>query len=470
MKNKTEMVAMLLRNIVLAILYLLSGKISFAFFQQDLIVTLTVFIPEGIALAAVLIYGQRIIPGIFFGQLLLALSSGVSFSPALGISIGNALEAFIAYRLFYYFKLDKSLSHFRDLMGLFLLIFLILQPFSAFLGNSILLAFHTEQESEFLNNLFFWWFGNSVGQLFISPMLLLLYHHKQKEGVLKQLLHYTLVAIIFILLNYFLQIALEIHNTSLLLIATLPLTIYLATINLPYATIATFSLVGSSFYFFHLHQGTFFLAEADIDQLINLNFFALSHILLVLIIGVLFHEKEAAITSLRSLAHYDALTGLPNRYLLQSEIQESLYLFERFSKKSVICFMDIDNFKTVNDNYGHAVGDKLLQEFTKHTKQVIRLTDTLLRLGGDEFILILRDVDKEATKQLLTRIMDSVHRIKKIDHNKIAVSLSIGVASCPADGTTVQELINAADSAMYQVKQSGKNGMAFSKSCCKPKE
>ncbi|GEM_PF-4815388 len=455
----------LLQNTLLALLYFITGKISFALFQQDAIVTITIFIPEGIALAAVLLYGYRIVPGIFFGQLLLALTSGLPPFPALGIAAVNAFEAAIAYALFNRFKLDKTLSHFHDLIGLLLLIALILQPLSALLGNTILLISHTIQTNHFFKDAFYWWFGNTVGQFVITPMLLILFATTSNKA--SELLKYALILIAFTLFNALLQITLNIHNTSLLLIATLPLTLYLSTRNLSYATLATFSLVISSLYFFHLGVGTFVTNTHPVDQLLNLNFFILSHTLLVLIIGVLFHEKEVAIATLKTMAHYDPLTGLPNRHMLDKKIQHAIYLYQRDHQQSVICFIDLDGFKAVNDTYGHDIGDKLLKEVANRVKHHIRLTDTLLRLGGDEFLLILNKVDRTTTEQLLERVMHAVRSIDEIDGHQINISLSIGVASCPADGMTVETLVHAADETMYKIKKSGKNGILYTPNCCK---
>ncbi len=406
---------MLMLNILIAILYLLAGKVSFALFQEDMIVTMTVFIPEGIALTAVLIYGYRIVPAIFLGQILLALDSGLSSVPALGIATVNAIEALMAYKLFYAYKLDKTLSDFRSLIGLLLLIVFVLQPFSAIVGNTILHFSGMSKESDFLQDIFFWWFGNTVGQILIAPMSLVIYFNTQSTK--KRIL--ILVALLFIGINYTVQVLIGVHNISLLLLITLPLVIYLATVNISYATVATFGLVVGSLYLFHFGQGSFVGDINPIDGLINLNFFILSHTILVLIIGVLFREKETAITSLLSKAHYDALTGLPNRHMLDDEIERRVYYYKRFAQKSAICFIDIDGFKAVNDNYGHDVGDKLLKKVAKEIQQVIRLDDTLLRLGGDEFLLILSHIDKEQTQELLERVMKAIGSIDVIDNHKI---------------------------------------------------
>lgn len=461
MTERDDLTITTFRNIIIAILYWITGRLSFAFFQQDSIVTVTVFIPEGIALAGVILYGYRVIPSIFFGQLILALSSGLTLAPAFGISAVNAIEAAIAYKLFEYFKLDKTLLHFRDLIGLFLLIIFVLQPFSSLFGNIVLYLLHLTKESNFLQNIFFWWFGNVVGQLLVAPMVLIIYFNRQKSEFLK----YLYTVLFFLLFNYILQVVFEINNTSLLLIIVLPLSIYLATVSLPYATIATFTLVISSLFFFHLGIGTFAYGISQIDKLININFFTLSNIILVLIVGVIFREKEIALERLHAIAHYDQLTGVPNRRVLEDEIRHSIYLFENLRQESMICFIDIDKFKSINDKYGHIIGDKLLKEVTERIKLSIRSTDRLLRLGGDEFILILNNVNIEQAKLTLSRVIDNISMLEYIDNHRISVTISIGVANCPKDGTNEKDLLQAADKAMYRAKKEGKNCIVFTENC-----
>ncbi len=457
MTEREDLVWTLVHAVVLALLYVLTGHLSFALFQQDSVVTVTIFIPEGIALAAVLIYGYRVVPGIFVGQLLLALSSGLAWEPAVGISLSNAAEAIIAYKLFHYFKLDKSLAHIRDLIGLFLLILLALQPLSALMGNGILFFAGVTPQAASFENIFFWWFGNAMGQLLIAPMLLIFYARQLQ-------INYRVLALtvlVFALLNYAVQVLWGVSNVSLLLVATLPFAIYLSTVDLPAATLGTLTLVLTSLYYYHVGIGTFVSSADSSSSLIDLNVFILNHIILVLIIGVLFREKNAAIASLRSMAHYDRLTGLPNRHLLNETLNHSLYLCEQYGRESMICFMDLDGFKRVNDTYGHATGDRLLKEVARRIKNTLRPTDAMLRLGGDEFLLVLNDSGYEGAQARLTRVQHAVRTIEYIGNHRVAVSASIGVANCPRDGLKPDDLIDASDQAMYQAKKAGKDTIVY---------
>jgi diguanylate cyclase (GGDEF)-like protein len=443
-----------IRIVSMAIVYYLTGKISLSFFQQDSIITLAAFAPEGFALAGALIYGRSILPGIFLGQLLLAMDSDLSLLAAIGLSAGNTIEAYLAIVLLGYFQFDRHLATVKDIFKLFGTILFILQPLSAFLGNGTLLLLGHVQSSSFLQDFFFWWFGNVMGQLLFTPMLLLLYHDRNFRH-----LSFLFFDAVFILsLNYLLQVVLNVDNVSILLLSTLPVTLYLATTSLAYASTVSVLLAVESLILTHLNIGAFSGGISEIDNIINLNFFILSHIILVLLVGTLFREKNQAIQALRSMAHYDFLTGLPNRHLLRERIHHSVYLSQRNKKKSAICFIDLDGFKAINDTYGHHTGDMLLKEISDRIKALSRHEDDLLRIGGDEFLLILNKIrGKDELETFLHTLLDEISSITHIDGHTISISSSIGISFCPANGTTVKELMEAADNAMYEAKKAGKN-------------
>jgi diguanylate cyclase (GGDEF)-like protein len=438
----------------MAIVYYLTGKISLSFFQQDSIITLAAFAPEGFALAGALIYGRSILPGIFLGQMLLAMDSDLSLPAAIGISAGNTIEAYLAIVLLGYFQFDRHLGTVKDILKLFGSILFILQPLSAALGNGVLLILGHVEFSSFFEDFFFWWFGNVMGQILFTPMLLLLYHDRD----FKHLPFLFLDAVLILSLNYLLQVVLKIDNVSILLLSTLPITLYLATTSLSYASTVSVLLAAESLILTHMNTSVFSNSASEIDNIINLNFFMLSHVILVLLVGTLFREKNKAIQALRSMAHYDFLTGLPNRHLLRERIHHSVYLTQRKKQKNVICFIDLDGFKAINDTYGHHTGDMLLKEVSKRIKALSRHEDDLLRIGGDEFLLILNKIrTKDELETFLHTLLDEISSITYIDGHPVSISSSIGVAFCPENGMTVKELMDAADNAMYEAKKAGKN-------------
>jgi diguanylate cyclase (GGDEF)-like protein len=447
-----------IKTILMALTYYITGKISLNIFSQDMIVTMAAFAPEGFALAAALIYGRSILLGIFLGQLVLALDSGLLPLASLSISMINTFEAYLGIRLFQYFKLHRALMTTKDIFGLIGLIVFILQPISSILGNTVLLLLGHLENITFVKNLFFWWFGNVMGQLLFTPMLLVLYFNKQKIKIIE----FILVFVFFLLIDFVLQVTLQVDNISILFMITLPTTLYLSTTNLSYASVASVLIATISLYLTHLGLGTFSHATSQIDNIINLNFFILSHIILVLIIGVLFREKQEAINSLESMAHYDFLTGLPNRHLLREEIHHTVYLAHEKKQKSAICFIDLDGFKKINDTLGHDIGDKVLKEVVKRVKIYTQSEDAFLRIGGDEFLIIFNNcTSKESIDKKLTLILESASKTMHIDGHQLHISFSIGVASCPQDGTTVEALMNASDNAMYEAKRRGKNQFIY---------
>lgn len=161
---------------------------------------------------------------------------------------------------------------------------------------------------------------------------------------------------------------------------------------------------------------------------------------------------------IRQLAYYDALTGVPNRRLLEDRLEHAIRHAHRKEMLLAVMFMDLDRFKEVNDTLGHAVGDELLLQFTRRVHDCLREDDTLARLGGDEFIVLLPEM--EALNDVLAvaeRLIDINRTPYRINEHHVQIGSSIGVSLYPEDGTTVQELINGADIAMYRAKREGRN-------------
>ncbi|NQZ90444.1 MAG: EAL domain-containing protein [Colwellia sp.] len=157
-------------------------------------------------------------------------------------------------------------------------------------------------------------------------------------------------------------------------------------------------------------------------------------------------------------ANYDALTGLPNRNLLADRMEQALAYNKRNKSSLAIVFIDLDGFKEVNDTYGHSIGDDLLCCITEELKKTMRECDTLARIGGDEFVMILDELESsEQCSIILTRVLESVSNTSFIKNKPIQVSASIGVTIYPQDNSNSDQLLRHADQAMYIAKKSGKN-------------
>jgi len=161
---------------------------------------------------------------------------------------------------------------------------------------------------------------------------------------------------------------------------------------------------------------------------------------------------------LHLMAHYDVLTGLPNRVLFVDRFRQAIAHSKRSTNQLAICFLDLDKFKPINDNYGHEVGDELLVEVAKRIKLCIREEDTVSRQGGDEFALLLNDINSiTQVKQTLKRIHDTLSQPYLINNNTHNISASSGITIYPLDKGDIDTLLRHADQAMYQAKQTGRN-------------
>lgn len=160
------------------------------------------------------------------------------------------------------------------------------------------------------------------------------------------------------------------------------------------------------------------------------------------------------------LATHDALTGLSNRLILNDRLEHAVLHADRAQKRVAVLFCDLDNFKPINDTYGHDVGDKVLQHCAEFFKSTLRSEDTICRYGGDEFVIILEEVDDfTEVKELAAKVMHLTHEAAVINGHIIPVEMSVGVSVYPTDTNEGADLIKKADKAMYQAKRAGKNKM-----------
>ena len=161
--------------------------------------------------------------------------------------------------------------------------------------------------------------------------------------------------------------------------------------------------------------------------------------------------------NMRRMAHYDALTRLPNRTLLSDRFKQARAHSKRSGTMLAVCFLDLDDFKPVNDTFGHDVGDKLLIEVSQRLELAARTEDTVSRLGGDEFSMLLGNIEtKSQCYKALKRIINSISATYFIDEHVINISASIGVSLSPLNGVELDPLLRQADQAMYHAKQRGK--------------
>lgn len=179
-------------------------------------------------------------------------------------------------------------------------------------------------------------------------------------------------------------------------------------------------------------------------------------------IGLENEQIKVAETMSRYQAMHDSLTGLPNRVLFRDRLEAAIISARRNNQKLAVMFMDLDGFKAVNDNFGHAVGDLLLKEVVERLKHNIRESDTLARLGGDEFMLILFQIaGQEDAANVARKLLESFNQVFRLNEHNVSVTASVGISIYPNNSENTDTLTKQADSAMYKAKAAGKNTFRF---------
>jgi diguanylate cyclase (GGDEF)-like protein/PAS domain S-box-containing protein len=185
------------------------------------------------------------------------------------------------------------------------------------------------------------------------------------------------------------------------------------------------------------------------------------------LIGAVMTIRDVSVSRAASLeisraAQHDSLTNLPNRALFNDRLTQAISLAGRQRKQLAVLFVDLDQFKRINDSLGHAVGDKLLRSVAGRLRACVRRSDTVCRLGGDEFVVLLSQVEHSEDAAISARkILRAIASPHIIDNRSLDISVSIGGSTYPGDGQDAENLISQADAAMYEAKQHGRNGYQF---------
>ncbi len=169
-------------------------------------------------------------------------------------------------------------------------------------------------------------------------------------------------------------------------------------------------------------------------------------------------ERKRAEERIEFLAHHDALTGLPNRVLLRDRFEQALAFAVRSKSHVAMLFLDLDNFKVVNDTLGHAAGDRCCSPWCHALGTCVRDTDTVSRQGGDEFILLLNDIfHPDAVERIAGEVLTRLGEPVGVDGHELNTPCSIGISMYPDDGQDFDTLLRKADTAMYNAKEAGRN-------------
>lgn len=205
----------------------------------------------------------------------------------------------------------------------------------------------------------------------------------------------------------------------------------------------------------------------ELDEILSTAF-----VLVFVLLGIMIKREQElrlevkrrilAEARLSELAYEDPLTGLPNRRFFMRTLASAIEQATRHNSLQAVLFIDIDNFKEVNDSFGHIAGDKLLIQLSQRLSQCIRSEDMFARIAGDEFVALLNNVKGPEDAAVVARKLIQLSTSPAlVGSNKVSISLSIGIAITPIDSTSAEELMSFADEAMYRVKNQGKNSYHF---------
>ena len=173
-------------------------------------------------------------------------------------------------------------------------------------------------------------------------------------------------------------------------------------------------------------------------------------------------RRERAEARIRHLANHDELTTLPNRNLFFERLKRSIARSNRSGLRTALMFVDLDGFKEINDTLGHDAGDKLLIEIAQRLMGTVREIDTVARIGGDEFAVIISDLpNMDVAARIANQILVELNLPFRLPQDDVDIGASIGISFYPDDGDNSEDLLRAADMAMYEVKNLGKNGFSF---------
>ena len=445
----------------LAVLYFLIAHATNSYFAAIGMEVAVIRPNSGFALGALLLLGTRYWPAIFLGTFVARLELGFSVPASALVALGTSMGAVLGTWLLNRGKaFDPSMPSLNDFFRLVLLAGIAGIAVSALTGTLALVQEGKVGGKPFSVMMLRWCMGDTLGILMVAPLLLVWKQpprHWLRPGT-------GLEAALCLILSFLVgqTVFLGWFHASLGVIARgYWLFLFVAWgaarlgaqgVVLILNMVMIQSLWGAA-------QGVgFFGTDIAQTQLSNFWFYVLILTIVCMGLASTVNAFKKAEQEVRHLAHHDPLTGLANRLLLTDRIHQAIARAKREKRRMAIIFHDLDNFKPVNDCHGHLVGDFLLREVARRVQACVRESDTVGRIGGDEFVIVLPVAgDAEDALLVARKIHDALLVPFEVEGHVLKISTSIGVALYPEHGLDESALIINADNAMYFAKASGRN-------------
>jgi len=458
-----------------AILYIIAARIGQIYAISPGNVT-PIWIPSGLMIALSLYLGPRIWPGIFIGAFsgnAWAYFSFESLSVSLSAigaglfnGIGDVISTLgVARIIFYFAKTDYPVTSIRELAWYIYWGVVCGSLVSAIFGVSGLMIFGFTTVQDMGALLLTWFVGDAVGALIFGPLLLSWLHplkqfYRLFYPVLIGLVIYS-AAITAIIFELFVLTKLQIFFAALFLPVLLILMI-----NYSQRTVFTIQASVSAIAIYATAEGLGpFSSGTGQGELIYLQIFIAIFSLIIYAIAIITCEKqqsEVELTKqkaeLEKLYRQDALTGIWNRYRIKEFMEHELALFERNQRPFGVILIDIDNFKSINDDYGHLTGDRILVQVSELISKHIRQIDLFGRWGGEEFVIIVSETDKPSIMTLAEKLRTGIEHHEFDIKRKVTISLGVSLAR---PGDSELKLLDRVDEGLYQSKHGSKNQVSF---------
>ena len=450
-------------GLLLSLAYFSSAKLGLSLATVANNVTL-VWPPTGLALFALLVFGVRLWPWVFVGAFITNYTTGLSVAPAAAIAAGNAMEALAGFYLLRIVHFDPALNRVRDVVYLVTLAAGLSTMVSASVGATALVLSHTIPWTNFTLVWLNWWMGDAMGNLVFASFLLAwskkwhLHWHPVKIVEVSALV-LGLIGVTHLALSGYLSPS---GKPLPLAFVPFPLLIWAALrFEMRGATGATL-IVGTVSLFNIIHGNSLFGSAGVFESMLLLWLYINVSAITGMALAASVSERRYAENQLRHLAQHDALTGLPSRAVLGDRIKQAILSADRLHCQVAVLFVDVDRFKVINDTLGHSAGDDFVIQVAERLSKSVRAKDTVTRQGGDEFVIVLDDVNQiEAATKAATTVLNAMRNCFVVHDTPLHMSASIGISLYPADGNNAETLLQHADVAMYRAKDMGRNNFVF---------
>lgn len=448
----------MLLSIGLIVVYVIAGRfgLRLAFLYPS---ATPIWPPAGIAVAALLILGNRYWPAVFLGALVVNLTTAGSLETSLAIAFGNTLEALAGAALARRFAQGReAVRQARGILA-FTLAAALATTLSPTIGLTGLAGAGFASWSRYGAIWLTWWLGDLGGVLVVAPAILLWYDEPRVRWTRPQSVELAILLLLLLgtselVFSGPIPVRLGSYPVEYVF---LPILLWMAfRLSTREAASALLLLAAMAIDGTLRGVGPFVRATPNESLLVLQGFMGVASVT-TLAFGALVRQRRLVEAQLRHLSISDPLTGLGNYRHLMAVLQGEIRRSDRTGRPFAVVFLDVDRLKTINDRYGHMVGSRALCRVAEVLRRSCRAVDTAARYGGDEFAIVLPEAGEPAAQHVGLRVQARL----EIDSERPPVTVSLGIAIYPRDGTTVEALVGWADRILYEMKarNAGAGGM-----------